>query len=187
MGESTVRWGGEKYKHADRSIIKQEGGSGHGQLHYKGRREGTIPQAGPPAVEVAVGSRTQAGHGPSHIPRAGAGRIRGVTDWPSTLQAPGSPVCSAVAVLAAPGGGGSMRSPTAPQARAPRRRRWWRWWRRRRRRQQLEAAPAFPHRSRGTTEEGPSILPLVDWTEHRGSTARLPRLGRQALPHRATP
>lgn len=185
MDESTVRWGGEKIQ-ARRAIHYKtgRGGSGHAQIHYKGRREGTIPQAGPPAVVVAVGSRTPAGHGPSHIPRAGAGRIRGVTDGPSTLQAPGSPVCSAVAVLAAPGGGGSMRSPTAPQARAPRRRRW-RW--RRQRRQHLEAAPAFPHRSRGPTEEEPSILPLVGWTERLGSTARLPGLGRRALPHRAVP
>jgi hypothetical protein len=74
--------------------------------------------------------------------------------------------------LAAPGGGGSIRSPTAPQAWVPRRQRR-RWWRRR----HLEAAPAFPHRSRGSGwEEEPSIPPLTDWPKRQGATAQLRRL-----------
>lgn len=88
-------------------------------------------QTGPPAAVVAVGSLTPVGHGPSHIPLARVGRIRGVTDPALYPPGQGSPVRSAAVVLAAPGGGGSMRGPTAPQARAPRRRRRrWRRWRR---------------------------------------------------------
>lgn len=188
MDESTVTWGEEKYKHTDRSIIQQEGGLDHGQINYKGRREGTIPQAGPPAAVAAVGSRTPQATGQATSLARGREGYVGSRTGPSTLQAPGSPVRSAAAMLAAPGGGGSMRGPTAPQARAPRRRRRWRWWqRRRRRRQHLEAAPAFPHHSRGPLEEEPSDPPLDDWPKCHGSPARLLGLGRRALPHRAMP
>lgn len=34
---------------------------------------------------------------------------------------------------------------------------------------QPEAAPAFPHRSRGPSWEEPSVLLLVDWTKCQGS------------------
>lgn len=81
-----------------------------------------MPQASPPAVVAAVGSRTPAGLGPSHIspPPTPRGREGYLGSWtgPSNLQAPDSPVRRGAAVLAAPGGGGSMRCPTAPQARA---------------------------------------------------------------------
>ena len=159
--------------------------------HYKTGREVKPRGKGPKGGDNGTGRSTSRGGGGGesntsrpwakpHPPARGREGYIGSRTGPSTLRAPGSPVCSAAAVLAAPGGGGSMRGPTAPQARAPRRR-----WRQRLRRQHLEAAPAFPHCSRGPMKEEPNVPLLADWPKHRGSTARLPGLGRRALLHRA--
>lgn len=119
-----------------------------------------MPQTDPLAVVVAVGSQTPVGHRQNHIPRAGVGSICGVSDPALHPPGPGSPVCSAAVVLAAPGGGGSMRGPTAPQARVPRRR--WRRWQQGRQRRHLAATPAFLHHSRGPVKEEPRAPLLAD-------------------------
>lgn len=130
----------------------------HVQIYYKGQKEQAMNTQGQ-SVDGSGAKYRQAG--PNHIPCAGV-RIPGVMDRDLHLVGLGSPASGAAVAVAAPGGGGSIRGPTAPQAPIPRRQR--RWWQRQQK-QQPEAAPAFPHRSRGLSWEEPSALLLADWTK----------------------
>lgn len=147
-----------------------------------------MPQASPPAVVAAVGSRTPAGLGPSHIsrplPRGGGKDTWGHGPGPPTSR-PRTHLCVEERRCWQPGGGAPCAASPPPRPGLPRRRRRRRrWQRRRRRRQHPEAAPAFLHRSRGPVKEEPSVLPLANWPKYHGSTARLPGLGRRTLLHR---